>query len=603
MIMTQYGKVKLAKRSNFGAFDLVETSRERSVRVTLLGLAFLFLFGCDEGRERAQGKLEMPGERVRISGSASVLPLVRLLAQEFERYHPEVEIVFLPDTHTQGGLAGVREGELDIGLLSRGLTESEKTGDLQYLHLALDGIVFVTHKGVRLKEITSEQLRQIYAGKITNWRQLGGENKPISVLDRPEHTSPKIVLRNQLFGKEMKIIRVATVLERPSQMNESLKAIPYSIGYTSLGEVISSDLDVNVLNVDGMPPLPAHVKRNEYRYARPFGMVINSVPKRGVMKFIDFIYSDSGIRLIDSSGYTPIISEFVIATIPERNILKQEERYRPLVDYLSQRMGTRTRIGLRHLSSYEEIVDEFIAGRINAAFFGSFVYALTHAKVGVEALARPLKDGISQYRGIIFTRTDSGIKNWRDLEGRSFAMIRATTAGELFPRMFFKNRGVENLENYLGKIHYVGSHDVAILRVLYGEADAGAAKDLIFEKLAREDPTIEREIQILARSAPVPENALVLRRDIDFVCFHCHQEAGGKAPKGPHPGGRYSVDLKKRFKEILLSLPETAEGRQVLRKFGADRFIETTHDHYGELYHMVTELGLDLKNYEYGKNE
>ncbi len=169
--------------------------------------------------------------------------------------------------------------------------------------------------------------------------------------------------------------------------------------------------------------------------------------------------------------------------------------------------------------------------------------------------------------------------------------------------MFFKNHGVENLGNYLGKIHYVGSHDVAILKVLYGEIEAGAAKDLIYEKLAREDPTIEREIQILARSAAVPENALILRRDIDFVCFHCHQEAQGQGPTAPYSGAGYSVDLKKRFKEILLSLPETAEGREVLRKFGADKFIETTHDDYKELYYMITELGLDLKSYKYGKKE
>ncbi len=169
--------------------------------------------------------------------------------------------------------------------------------------------------------------------------------------------------------------------------------------------------------------------------------------------------------------------------------------------------------------------------------------------------------------------------------------------------MFLKNHGVENPSNYLGKIHYVGSHDVAILKVLYGEVEAGAAKDLIYEKLAREDPTIEREIQILARSAPVPENALILRRDIDFVCFHCHQETEGQGPIAPYSGAEYSVDLKKRFKEILLSLPETAEGREVLRKFGADKFIETTHDDYNELYHMITELGLDLKSYKYGKKE
>ncbi len=572
-------------------------SSKACTKTVLLSLALFILIGCEGGGEKGKTE-EQAIQRVRISGSASAMPLVKLLARELERYHPEMEVVFLPETHTKGGLAGVHEGDSDIGLLSRGLTEEEAEFKLQYLHLAQDGIVFATHKSVKIRDITTQQLGEIYSGRITNWRQLGGNNKGINVLDRPEYTSPKITLRNKLFGKDLKIVKTATVLERPSQMNESLKIIPYSIGYTSLGEVISSGLDVNVLNVDGIPPTPAHVRKNVYSFSRPFGMVIHSTPNKGVMKFVDFIYSESGIKVIESKGYAPIMSHFLIATIPERNIIRQEERYRPLVDYLSRELGTKAKIDLRHLSSYEDIVDEFIEGNVNVAFFGSFVYALTRAKVGVEAIARPLKDGVSQYRGLIFTRKDSGIKDWRDLKGRSFALIKATTAGELFPKMFFKNHGVEDLENYLGEIHYVGSHDVSILKVLNGEIEAGAAKDLIYEKLAKEDPRIEREMIILAQSAPVPENALVVRRNIDFVCFNCHKEVGNA-----RSDMTYSVNLKEKLKEILLRLPETEEGREVLLEFGADRFVETTHNDYKGLYQMIGNLGTDLKSYPYGKKE
>lgn len=573
-------------------------------KATLFSLALFILIGCEGGDEKGK-TMEMArlNERIRVSGSASAIPLVKLLAREFERYHPGTEIAFLPATHTRGGLAGVREGDSDIGLLSRGFTEEEAKYNLQYLHLAQDGIVFATHKTVGIKDITSRELREIYSGKITNWRQLGGKNKGITVLDRPEHTSPKITLRKKLFSKDLQITETATVLERPSQMNESLMIIPDSIGYTSLGEVISSELDVNVLTVDGMPPTPGHVKKNVYSFSRPFGIVIHSTPKKGVMRFIDFIYSDSGIRVIESNSYVPIMSHFLIATIPERNIIRQEERYRPLVDYLSRKLGTKVKINLRHLSSYEDIVDEFIQGRVNAAFFGSFVYALTRAKVGVEAIVRPVKNGVSQYRGLIFCRKDSGIRDWRDLKGRSFAMIKATTAGELFPKMFFKNHDVVDLANYLGEIHYVGSHDVSILKVLNGEIEAGAAKDLIYEKLAKEDPRIESEMMILAQSSPVPENALVVRRNIDFVCFNCHQEIGTEWSKKPYSGEGLSINLKEKLKEILLRLPETAEGREVLQQFGADRFVETTHNHYHGLYEMIGNLGIDLKDYPYGKEE
>jgi len=333
-------------------------------------------------------------------------------------------------------------------------------------------------------------------------------------------------------------------------------------------------------------------------------MVIHSTPSKEVMKFISFIYSDAGERVIESNGYTPVLSHFVIATIPERNILRQEERHRPLVDYLAQKLGMQIKISLRHLPSYREIVDEFVGGHVNAAFFGSFVYVLTRSRVDIEPIARPVKDGVSQYRGLIFARKDSGIKSWKDLHGRSFAMIRATTAGEIFPKMFFKNHGVENLEEFLGKIHYVGSHDVSVLRVLYGEIEAGAAKDLIYRKLAREDPSIEREMIILAHSAPVPENALVVRHNIDFPCLHCHQRIGKEGPQNPYSDDKgRPVDFKEKLREILLGLSETKEGRAVLREFGADRFIETTDSDYDELYQMIADLGMDLEDYPYGEKE
>lgn len=226
-------------------------------------------------------EIKRPKEQVKVSGSAAAIPLVKLLAQEFERYHPGMKIAFLPETHSRGGLAGAREGELDIGLLSRGLTEDEAKYNLQYLHLAQDGIVFTTHKTVKIRNITSQQLRNIYSGKITNWRQLGGRDEEITVLDRPEHTSPKITLRRKLFGKDLEIVKSATVLERPSQMNESLRVMPYSIGYTSLGEVISSEFDVNVLNVDGIPPAPAQVEKMCTHFLDLSGWSSILLPTRG----------------------------------------------------------------------------------------------------------------------------------------------------------------------------------------------------------------------------------------------------------------------------------------------------------------------------------
>jgi phosphonate transport system substrate-binding protein len=311
------------------------------------------------------------------------------------------------------------------------------------------------------------------------------------------------------------------------------------------------------------------------------------------MRLVNFIYSDEGSNIIENSGYVPVITTLVIATIPERSVLKQEERYRPLIEYLYKRLGSQVRIRLKHLSSYEQVVDEFMGGKVNAAFLGSFTYALARAKVGVTVIARPEKDGVSQYRGLILIRKDSGIESWKDLRGRRFAMIEATTAGEIFPKLYFKKHGVKDLRSFLGEIVYVGSHDDAILKVLNGEVDAAAAKDLIFYKLMKEIPRLKQEIRILATGFPVPENALTIRKDIDIKCYNCHAQRreSGKGVKVYHGNGWNG--LESSLRSALLDLDKTEEGKAILEQFGADRFVKTTDEDYHELYESLKELGME----------
>jgi phosphonate transport system substrate-binding protein len=124
----------------------------------------------------------------------------------------------------------------------------------------------------------------------------------------------------------------------------------------------------------------------------------------------------------------------VIGLIPERNIFRQFERYEPMADYLSRKTGIKITINV--LRRYGNIVDNFKSAGMDGAFFGSFTYALAHAKQSVEVLARPVAlDNTSTYHGLIFVRKDSRIRNVRDMKGKRFAYVdRATTGGYLFPK-------------------------------------------------------------------------------------------------------------------------------------------------------------------------
>lgn len=271
--------------------------------------------------------------------------------------------------------------------------------------------------------------------------------------------------------------------------------------------------------------------------------------------------------------YLPKDKPFIIGLIPEQNIFKQLERYEPLAVYLSRKTGIK--IELKVLSRYGNIIDNFISSGMDGAFFGSFTFALAKAKLGVEALARPEKKGISTYHGLIFVRKESGIRTAGQMAGKVFAFVdKATTAGYLLPLAYFRENGIKNFRAYFSETYFTGTHEDAIYDVLNKRADIGAAKNTVFDRLAAVDPRIKKELVILERSPDVPENGLAVRKDCEPA-------------------------VKERLKEALLNMHKDQEGKGVLDSLGFDRFIATTGRDYLPVYRCASDAGLDLTVYDY----
>ena len=281
-------------------------------------------------------------------------------------------------------------------------------------------------------------------------------------------------------------------------------------------------------------------------------------------------YSDTGAET-KKAGKKPFLT---IGLIPERNIFKQVERYEPLADYLSKKIGVN--IKLLVLTRYGNIIDNFVSAHMDGAFFGSFTYALAHSKLGVEAIARPEDvNGISTYYGLIFARKDSGIKSIKDMKEKSFAFVdKATTAGYLLPLAYFAEHGIETYKTFFNETYFTGTHQDAIYDVLNKKADVGAAKNTMFYRLAAYDRRIIEELAILARSPDVPENGLAVRKDLDDA-------------------------IKHKLKKMLINMHTDAEGINVLKNFGAKKFIETSNDDYESVYRYVRQIGLNLTTYDY----
>ncbi len=272
-------------------------------------------------------------------------------------------------------------------------------------------------------------------------------------------------------------------------------------------------------------------------------------------------------------GQTGRENTFLIGLIPEQNIFKQMERYEPLADYLSKKVGLKIRLTV--LPRYGNIINNFVSIGLDGAFFGSFTYTLAHEKLGVEVLARPLSlDGTSTYHGLIFVRRDSGIKSIDQMAGKRFAFVdKATTAGYLLPLAYFQEHA-KDYRTFLKESYFTGTHEDAIFDVLNKKADVGAAKNTVYERLAASDDRIKKELVILERCPDVPENALGVRKGLDD-------------------------SVKKELKQALLTMHESPQGMAILKAFGAQRFIETNEDDYQPVYRYAQKINLSLATYDY----
>lgn len=264
----------------------------------------------------------------------------------------------------------------------------------------------------------------------------------------------------------------------------------------------------------------------------------------------------------------------VIGVIPEQNLIRQMERYTPLCSYLGMKIGIPVEV--RPVASYSRIYEKMRDGEIDAGFFGSFVYVMTRARIGIEPVARPLSlQGVSTYNGVTFVRKDSGIKKPADMRGKTIALVDpATTAGCIAPKDYLREHGID-IDRDL-RIIWKDSHDSVIAAVMQGQAQIGAAKNTFVQHFRRTNRIFDERIIVMDErpKIPVPDNALAVRGDMDPV-------------------------VRRKIARALLNMHRDDVGKTVLASFGAARFVETRNSDYKSLYDLVKRMKIDLEHYSY----
>ncbi|MCC5629913.1 substrate-binding domain-containing protein [Nostoc sphaeroides CHAB 2801] len=242
---------------------------------------------------------------IKIGSSSSTVTVLKLLAKAYQSQNKTVKIEFISNSQSEGAIAALKNDIIDIAGSSHKPKSEDDKGEVQYRELAKDLLLVATHNSVKgVNNLSTKQLKAIYKGDIKNWRELGGADANIVLLDRPEDESAKKLLRKYYLGAE-KTTTKAVILNKEGELMETLQNTPNSIGAFSLASSLINELPVNHLSINGVVPKAQNFTSGQYPMVRHIGIFWKKAPSESTQGFIDFIFSLEGEKLLKNNGFVP----------------------------------------------------------------------------------------------------------------------------------------------------------------------------------------------------------------------------------------------------------------------------------------------------------
>jgi phosphate transport system substrate-binding protein len=243
-------------------------------------------------------------QRLTLTGSSTVAPLVNEIARRFEAQFPGVRI----DVQTGGssrGINDVRKGVADIGLVSRALKPGEE--DLHAYTIALDGIGLIVHARNPVVSLDKQQVVDIFTGKITRWNAVGGDDARITVINKAEGRST-LELFLAYFQLKNSAIRPQVIIGDNAQGIKTITGNRNAIGYVSIGAAEYESrraVPLRLLALDGVASSVDNVRNGNFPLSRPLNLVTASAAQGLARQFITFAQSAQVHDLIEAQYFVP----------------------------------------------------------------------------------------------------------------------------------------------------------------------------------------------------------------------------------------------------------------------------------------------------------
>ncbi|MCC0685789.1 phosphate ABC transporter substrate-binding protein [Clostridioides sp. ZZV14-6345] len=241
--------------------------------------------------------------KVSVSGSTSIGPLMETIGEKFQEKNEGVSVE-VQQIGSSGGIKNAIEGTSEIGMSSRDLKDEEKSAGLKETKIAIDGIALITNTANPVKNLTMDQIKGIYTGKITNWKEVGGNDAPIVIVSREEGSGTRDGFQEIVGFESEELSKDAQISDGSGNIKTTVEGNENAIGYISFGYV---DEKVNSLKVNDVEPTDTNVIDNKYPISRPFILVNkeDNLSEKG-KALIDYILSDEGQALVSEKGFIKV---------------------------------------------------------------------------------------------------------------------------------------------------------------------------------------------------------------------------------------------------------------------------------------------------------
>jgi len=286
---------------------------------TLLLISLLTLTSCGSFQSAPSNSFQAPAQAIQNKGSDTMVNLALAWAEAYTAQHPEVSIA-VTGGGSGTGIAALINGTVDIANASREMkpeeiAEARARGIEPVQHVvARDAIAVVVHPDNPVDRLTIPQLAAIFTGEITNWQEVGGEDRPIVLLSRESNSGTYMYFLEQVVrqgDKESKALFSPDTLLMPSSegISNEIRQNPNAIGYDGLGYVTPDQKTIAVARTAKGPfvqPSIETVNDGTYPIARPLYMYTNGQPTGVIRDYLEWIKGPEGQALVKKLGFIPL---------------------------------------------------------------------------------------------------------------------------------------------------------------------------------------------------------------------------------------------------------------------------------------------------------